>query len=117
MSKLISLSKRAIAYLSDKINKDPQKKAISIALNKAGCAGYMYSITLCDHIPDEGSTEVLDDLIVHIPTDSIPRIKGSVLDYKQEGLETKAVFTNPNVTTACGCGDSVELIKKNSGDS
>ena len=27
-------------------------------------------------------------------------------------LESKLTFDNPNVTTACGCGESVELVAK-----
>jgi iron-sulfur cluster assembly protein len=36
-------------------------------------------------------------------------LKGIVLDYK-EGLEGKGfVFTNPNATSTCGCGESFSV--------
>jgi iron-sulfur cluster assembly protein len=31
------------------------------------------------------------------------------MDYKTEKLSTQFVFNNPNQTSACGCGESVQL--------
>ena len=34
---------------------------------------------------------------------------GAEMDYKVEKLSAQFVFNNPNQTSACGCGESVEL--------
>ena len=109
-TELLNLTDTAIAHLTQMVH---TKAAVGvvIALEKAGCAGYMYRIELTDTAPDcsirlsYGSA-----LHVFVPNESVPRIQGSQLDYQMCQLEKKAVFDNPNVTLACGCGDSVELI-------
>jgi iron-sulfur cluster assembly protein len=34
---------------------------------------------------------------------------GTEMDYKTEKLSAQFVFNNPNQTSACGCGESVQL--------
>jgi iron-sulfur cluster assembly protein len=34
---------------------------------------------------------------------------GTELDFVQEKLGTRFVFNNPNQTSACGCGESVQI--------
>ena len=34
---------------------------------------------------------------------------GTELDYKETLLESGFVFKNPNVTSACGCGESISF--------
>lgn len=107
---MITLSQRAIDYLTAMQAKH-QAQGIVIALKKSGCAGYMYQIEPCQ-LPSEGAVEVkmAAGLTIYIPRDSVGRIRGSRLDYQKNHLDTKAVFDNPNVQLACGCGDSVELL-------
>jgi len=35
------------------------------------------------------------------------------MDYKVEKLKSGFVFNNPNQTSACGCGESVQLTPAN----
>ena len=110
---VLSLTAEATGYL-EKMIKSHGAVGIEIALEKAGCAGYMYRIDVCHQQPQETQIVTINPQItLVIPPTSIPRIQGSTLDYQKVNLETKAVFSNPNVTLACGCGESVELIIKN----
>jgi iron-sulfur cluster assembly protein len=34
---------------------------------------------------------------------------GTEMDFKTDKLATQFVFNNPNQTSACGCGESVQL--------
>jgi iron-sulfur cluster assembly protein len=34
---------------------------------------------------------------------------GTVMDFREEPLKSGFVFDNPNQTSACGCGESVQL--------
>ena len=109
---LITLSPVAEGYL-EKMAKKHQAKGIKIALEKAGCAGYMYHIDPCSVCPEHAFVQQISlNLTLFIPRESIARLRGSHLDYKKQDLSLKAVFTNPNTRMACGCGDSVELIEK-----
>ena len=109
---ILGLTEKAKIYL-EKIQKDHQAKGIVVALEKAGCAGYMYRIEPCQAVCDSAiRLDFGQNLIIYIPKESVDRIKGSRLDYQKQHLETKAVFNNPNVQIACGCGDSVELLER-----
>ena len=36
-------------------------------------------------------------------------LKGTVIDYQQTLMQTGFVFKNPNVKSACGCGESFTI--------
>ena len=109
---ILELTEKAKVYL-EKLQKDHQAEGIVVALEKAGCAGYMYRIEPCHTVCEDAMRlDFGQNLIVYIPKESVNRIRGSRLDYQKLHLETKAVFNNPNVQIACGCGDSVELLER-----
>ena len=110
----VELTQNAVSYLTAKLKSDASYQGVYIALEKAGCAGYMYQIKLVKNAPENCVSEKVSTISIHIPNDSVSRLQGSILDYQKIGIERKAVFNNPNVTLACGCGDSVELINKES---
>ena len=112
MNKLLTLTERAQTYLAKQLASDKTYIGVLIALEKAGCAGYMYQIRLIKEVPEKYQLQHIGNIAIYIPDSTIPRIVGSKLDYVRQGIETKAVFDNPNVTLACGCGDSVELLNK-----
>lgn len=107
---LIRLTPFAKNYLENLVAKQVASGVV-IALEKAGCAGYMYRVEPCKAMPnDVVSQAVSKNLTLYIPLESVSRLRGSQLDYTRSQLETKAVFDNPNVRMACGCGDSVEIL-------
>ena len=114
---LMTLTAYAQAYL-ERLVKEKHALGIEIALEKAGCAGYMYRIEPVNTQAVETVKQAISEkLTIFIPKSSIARIKGSQLNYVQKQFETKAVFDNPNVRLACGCGDSVEIQIDPSADS
>jgi iron-sulfur cluster assembly protein len=56
-----------------------------------------------------------DEVIEHegarvlIDPKAVMYLLGSEMDYKTDKLAAQFVFTNPNQTSACGCGESVNL--------
>ena len=109
-TELIRLTPFAKTYLEKVVTKQVACGVV-IALEKAGCAGYMYRVEPCQIQPNDVIAQaVSENLTLYIPLESVPRLRGSQLDYACSQLETKAVFDNPNVRMACGCGDSVEIL-------
>ena len=55
--------------------------------------------------------EVVEDKGVKILIDpkAVLFLLGTEMDYKAEKLSAQFVFNNPNQTSACGCGESVQL--------
>jgi iron-sulfur cluster assembly protein len=59
----------------------------------------------------QASDEVVEDKGVRVLIDpkAILFLIGTEMDYKTEKLSAQFVFNNPNQTSACGCGESVQL--------
>ena len=55
--------------------------------------------------------EVVEDKGVRVLIDpkAVLFLLGTEMDYKTEKLSAQFVFNNPNQTSACGCGESVQL--------
>jgi iron-sulfur cluster assembly protein len=55
--------------------------------------------------------EVVEDKGVKILIDpkAVLFLLGTEMDFKTEKLTAQFVFNNPNQTSACGCGESVQL--------
>jgi len=55
--------------------------------------------------------EVVEDRGVTILVDpkAVLFLFGTEMDYRADKLSAQFVFNNPNQTSACGCGESVQL--------
>ena len=55
--------------------------------------------------------EVVEDRGVKIFVDpkAVLFLFGTQMDYRADKLSAQFVFNNPNQTSACGCGESVQL--------
>jgi len=82
---------------------------LRIGVKNGGCAGLEYTMDwaseidpLDELIQDKGATVLVDKAALLF-------LFGTEMDYKVEKLKSGFVFNNPNQTSACGCGESVEL--------
>ena len=59
--------------------------------------------------------EVIEDKGVRILIDpkAVLFLLGTEMDYKIDKLSAQFVFNNPNQTSACGCGELVQLTPAN----
>ena len=108
----LQLTPKAVLHLDRVLRHNPDFIGVHLGLKKSGCAGYMYILDPVSEVPSKSQVFKVKEITFYVDTASISLLSGSVLDYKVEGLETKAFFINPHVTDACGCGDSVELKEK-----
>ncbi|KAA0970543.1 Fe-S cluster assembly scaffold SufA [Aureimonas fodinaquatilis] len=82
---------------------------IRIGVKKGGCAGMEYTIELAEQ-PNPGEDVVeKDGARVFVSPQAVLFLLGTVMDFETTVLRTGFVFNNPNQTSACGCGESVEL--------
>ena len=84
-------------------------KGIRVGIKKGGCAGMEYSVDLVTE------PNAKDDLIernganVWIAPEAVLYLLGTQMDFEVTTLRSGFTFHNPNQTSACGCGESVEL--------
>ena len=82
---------------------------VRVGVKNGGCAGMEYTMEYADAV---GPTdEVVEDKGVKILVDpkAVLFLLGTEMDFRTEKLSAQFVFNNPNQTSACGCGESVQL--------
>jgi iron-sulfur cluster assembly protein len=90
-------------------NSGPDAKGIRVGIKKGGCAGMEYTIDLVTE------ANAKDDLIEHggakvwIEPSAVLYLLGTQMDFEVTKMRSGFTFVNPNQTSACGCGESVEL--------
>ncbi|MSO66654.1 MAG: iron-sulfur cluster assembly accessory protein [Pseudolabrys sp.] len=82
---------------------------VRVGVKNGGCAGQEYTMEYADAI--RPTDEVVEDKGVKIMVDpkAVLFLLGTEMDYKTEKLSAQFIFNNPNQTSACGCGESVQL--------
>jgi iron-sulfur cluster assembly protein len=83
--------------------------AVRVGVKNGGCAGMSYFMEYADQI--DPLDEVIEDKGVRILVDpkAVLFLLGTEMDYKVDKLSAQFVFNNPNQTSACGCGESVQI--------
>ncbi len=82
---------------------------LRIGVKNGGCAGMEYTMDWAEQA--EKFDEVVKDKGIKLLIDAkaVLFLLGTEMDYHVETLKSGFVFNNPNQTSACGCGESVEL--------
>lgn len=82
---------------------------LRLGVKKGGCAGMEYTMTwatkqdpLDEVVESHGARVLIDPMAVMY-------LLGTEMDYRTDKFSAQFVFSNPNQTSACGCGESVNL--------
>ena len=82
---------------------------IRVGIKKGGCAGMEYMIDLVTDAKPGDDVVEKDGAKVYVAPEAVLYLLGTEMDFEVTTLRTGFVFNNPNQTSACGCGESVEL--------
>ena len=83
---------------------------VRVGVKNGGCAGMEYTMEYAE--APAATDEIVEDKGVKILIDpkAVLFLLGTEMDYKREKLSAQFVFNNPNQTSACGCGESVQIV-------
>ncbi len=82
---------------------------LRVGIKKGGCAGMEYTIDMATETkPNEDQIEK-NGARVFVAPEAVLFLLGTEMDYEETTLRSGFTFRNPNQTSACGCGESVEL--------
>ena len=107
---VMSLTDAAAGRIRDILAKAERPVAgLRVGVTKGGCAGMSYKVEFAETV--KPGDEVVEDKGVRVLIDptAVLFLLGTEMDYKTDKLAAQFVFNNPNQTSACGCGESVEL--------
>ena len=84
-------------------------QGLRIGVKKGGCAGMEYTMDYVDDV--EAHDEVVEqgDARILIAPMAQMFLFGTEIDYEVSLLEAGFKFKNPNVSEACGCGESIKF--------
>ncbi len=106
---VITLTDAARSRIADIMSSNPDAEGIRIGVKNGGCAGMEYTVDLADQgLPGEDKV-IIPEGTVYVDPKAVLFLLGTQLDFEITKLRTGFVFNNPNQTSACGCGESVEL--------
>lgn len=114
--KVITMTPSAEARIKELMAGQPDHVAgLRIGLKKGGCAGMEYTMSWAEEIGKFEDVVEQNGARVIVDPQAVLYLLGTELDYKVDKLSAEFVFNNPNQTSACGCGESVELQPASSG--
>jgi iron-sulfur cluster assembly protein len=105
---VITLTEAATARIRELMAKG-EGVGLRVGVKNGGCAGMEYTMEWAkelkpfDEIVESNGAKVLID------AKALMFLLGTQMDYQVSTLKSGFVFNNPNQTSACGCGESVEL--------
>ena len=106
---VITVTDAAVERVGEILADKPDARGIRIGVKNGGCAGMEYTVDLVTE-PKDGEDKVETPAgTVWVAPQAVLFLLGTQLDYEVTKLRTGFVFNNPNQTSACGCGESVEL--------
>ena len=107
---VMRLTDAAAARIKDVMARAEQSVVgVRVGVKNGGCAGMEYTMEYAGEV--RPTDEVVEDKGVKILVDpkAVLFLLGTEMDFRTEKLSAQFVFNNPNQTSACGCGESVQL--------
>jgi iron-sulfur cluster assembly protein len=106
---MIQLTDNAVSKISEIIaQQEPKPQGLRISVVGGGCSGFQYSMAFeSNQLPLDKVYKFDGDLKVFVDQASMLYLSNVRVDYVEtlEGAGFK--FDNPNVTSTCGCGSSL----------
>jgi iron-sulfur cluster assembly protein len=104
----VTLTPAAVSQIRRLMARDGAK-GLRLGIKKGGCAGMEYTMEYVSEVNPHDEVVEQDGARVLIAPMAQMFLFGTQIDYKTALLESGFVFNNPNVTEACGCGESIKF--------
>lgn len=104
----VSITEKAAVQIA-KLMSDGGKKGLRVGVKKGGCAGMEYTMDYVDEIDPNDEMVEQNGAVVMIAPMAQMFLFGTEIDYEVSLLEAGFKFNNPNVSEACGCGESIKF--------
>jgi iron-sulfur cluster assembly protein len=87
---------------------DVATSGLRVGVRGGGCSGFQYALAFDS---ERDGDEVFEDRGLRLLVDrqSIPYVKGAIIDYVDSLTGAGFKVENPNVIAACGCGSSFRV--------
>jgi len=87
---------------------DASLAGLRVGVRGGGCSGFQYQLAF-DEQRDDDSVFETHGLKLLVDRESLPFVRGSIIDYQETLQGAGFKVENPNVVAACGCGSSFRV--------
>ena len=108
-SEKLNFSDTAVQHFNKVLDDRGKGLGIKIGVKKAGCSGYEYTFGFVDELNSDFISFEVGGCKIFVDSDSFSFLKGSLVDYFDDGLNQGIKFVNPNAKAVCGCGESFTI--------
>jgi iron-sulfur cluster assembly protein len=98
--------KAAVRIRALSAEKQTPKGGLRLGVKGGGCSGLSYFIDWSAEPSKFDQVVEKDGARVFVDPKSAVFLQGTTVDWQQTLMQTGFVFRNPNVKSACGCGES-----------
>jgi iron-sulfur cluster assembly protein len=107
----VNITARAAKVMRDQlVKRGTPNAAIRFGIRGGGCTGYSYMFQYEDGPPRASDTVVdANGVRVYVDPKSMRLVKDTKIDFETGMRGHGFRFDNPNVSSACGCGESVSF--------
>ena len=106
---VITMTERAAERVREIVASRESAHGIRLGVKKGGCAGMEYTVDLVTEADPKDDHVERDGAHVYVAPEAALFLLGTEMDFEVTTLRTGFTFRNPNQSSACGCGESVEL--------
>ena len=104
----VTLTQKAVQQINALMDQNGHY-GLRLGVKKGGCAGMEYTLDYVDEVTHHDEVIEQDGARVLIAPMAQMFLFGTEIDYEVSLLEAGFKFNNPNVTEACGCGESIKF--------
>ena len=109
MIKISDIAKDKVIELMKDDGYDHNNDFIRVGVKSGGCSGLSYDLKFDNSITDEDRLFEDKDIKIIVDKKSFLYLVGTTLEYSGGLNGTGFVFSNPNASRTCGCGESFSL--------
>ena len=104
----VTLTQKAVQQINALMDQNGHY-GLRLGVKKGGCAGMEYTLDYVDEVTQHDEVIEQDGAKVLIAPMAQMFLFGTEIDYFESLLESGFRFNNPNITEACGCGESIKF--------
>lgn len=103
----VTLTSAAAAKVSELLAREEDEGLVlRLGVRPGGCSGFSYEMFFDSAVDDADFVAETDGVKMVVDPESLEKLKGAEVDYR-DGLQGAGFhIQNPNVERACGCGNS-----------
>ena len=102
----LRLTSRAETRVLEHLRRRGSGVGLRVGVTETGCSGYSYVLDYADEVKSGDVVMKQNELNIVVARECLPLLEGTEVDFIQKDLNEQFVFSNPNATGECGCGES-----------